>query len=117
MVMKLCTVIELGKYIAKTEIETLAMIKLTKRSLEASFLERLMKEYESNAFGHVTSLAGNTRNKCARFSCINMGTRLPFRGFPLFKVWIKESPNIFKQILADLLVITRKQDNKCVKFH
>ena len=31
-----------------------------------------------------------------------------FRVFPLFKIWITESPEIFKQIIADLFVITGK---------
>ena len=31
-----------------------------------------------NAFGHVLSLATNTRNKSARFSCLDMGTRSLF---------------------------------------
>ena len=35
-----------------------------------------------------------------------------FMFFPLFKLWITESPNIFKQILADLFVITGK-DQMC----
>ena len=67
-----------------------------------------MKEYERNAFGRVSSLAGNTRNKSAGFPCIDMGTRPLFRVFPFFEPQITESPKIFKQILADLFVITRK---------
>ena len=37
-----------------------------------------------------------------------MGTRPLFPVFPLFKVWVIESPKIFKQILADLFLITEK---------
>ena len=49
--------------------------------LKAFFLERLMKEYEWNAFGHISSVAGNTRNKFASFSYLDMGTRPLFRVF------------------------------------
>ena len=38
-------------------------------------MERLIKKYERNIFGNVSSLAGNTINKFASFSCIDMGTR------------------------------------------
>ena len=37
-----------------------------------------MKEYERNAFGHVSSLAGN---KYASFSCLDMETRPRFLVF------------------------------------
>ena len=36
------------------------------------------------------------------------GSEVTFRVFPLFKLWITESSNIFKQISADLFVITSK---------
>ena len=102
---------------AKTEVEIFVtaivfhgnrLIKWTKKCPKTSFLERLMKEYERNASAHVSSLAGNTRNKSASISCLDMGTRLLFRIFPPSKIWITESPEILKQILADLFVITRK---------
>ena len=83
-------------------------MKLTKRCLKASFLERFMKEYKRNAFGHVSRLAGNTRNNSASFFCLDMGTRPLLRVFPIFKLWITESPKPFKQILADLFLITRR---------
>ena len=68
----------------------------------------IMNECGWNAFGHVSSVAGNTKNKSASFSCLDMGTGPLFRVFPLFKRWIIESPKIFKQIIADLSVITKK---------
>ena len=71
-------------------------------------MERLKKEYKRNRFGHVSTLAGNTKNKSASFSCLDMGKRPLFCVFSLFKLWITESPKIFKQIPADLFLITRK---------
>ena len=63
------------------------LIKLTKKCLKAPFLEHLMKEYdERNVFGHISSLAGNTKIKSAYFSCLDMGTTPFFRLFPLFKI-------------------------------
>ena len=44
-----------------------------------------MKEYERNAFGHVSSLAKNITNKSASFSCFDMGTRPLFRIFSTFQ--------------------------------
>ena len=35
-------------------------------------------------FGHVSSLAGNTRNKYANFPCLDMGTR-PSSCFSIFQ--------------------------------
>ena len=59
-------------------------------------------------FCHVSSVAGNTRNKSASFSCLDMGMRPLFGAFLLFKLSIIESPKEFKQILANLFVITTK---------
>ena len=116
MVIKLCIVIELEihsqnwswNFCNGHRFHGNCLIKLNKKCPNASFLERLMKEYDWNAFGHVSSLAGNTRNKSARFSFLDMGTRPFFRVFPLFKNWTIESQKIFKKILADLFLITRK---------
>ena len=69
-----------------------------------------MKEYEQNVFGLVPSLAKNTRNKSVSIVFLprhgNKATLSCF--FPLFKLRITKSPKMSKQILADLLVITKK---------
>ena len=58
-------------------------------------------------FGHVSSQTENTRNKSASFPHFDMGMRPLFPVFPLLKLWITESPKIFKQILENLFVITK----------
>ena len=59
------------------------------------FLTTLIKEYGLKAFCHVSNMADNTRNKSTTFSCLDIGTRLLFRVFLIFKLWITESPKIF----------------------
>ena len=43
-----------------------------------------------------------------KFPCFDIGTRPLFRVSPLFKIWITESPKMFRQIFVDLFVITKK---------
>ena len=70
-------------------------------------MESFIRGYQLIAFGHVSSQTGNTRNKSASFLYLDMGARPLFSIFSLFKLSITESPKIFKQIFADLFVITR----------
>ena len=68
-----------------------------------------MKEHELNLFGHVSSLAENTRNKSARLFCLSMGTRPLLRVFHFSNIQLEDLLlKIFKEILADLFVITKK---------
>ena len=55
---------------------------------------------------------------------INLQVFLPRRGskatfcvFPIFKLWTTESPKMFKQILADLFMVTKGPLNKFAKLH
>ena len=73
---------------------------------------------EKNAFGHVSSLAGNNRNKSASFSCLGMGTR------PLFHVFF-HFPNFgllnLKNVQANPCGFGRNNEkgplNKCAMFN
>ena len=69
-------------------------------------MERLIKDYERNSLGRVSSLTGSTRNKSTSFSCLDMGTRPLSSVFLLIKFSMTESPKMLRQILADLFVIT-----------
>ena len=71
-----------------------------------------MKEIRNKPFCLGLSLAENTRNEPARFSCLDMRTRPLFGVFPLFKLFITVSPKTFKQIYADLFErIRTKKDH------
>ena len=65
-----------------------------------------MKDYKWNAFGHVLSLEGNTRNKATSFFYLDMGR--PLFVFSTFQTSDYRISKMLKQILEDLFLITRK---------
>ena len=69
------------------------VIKLTKKCLKTSFLERLIKKYKWNTFGHTLSLAEITRNKFASFSYLDMGTKSLFMFFHFSKFGLQNVKN------------------------
>ena len=64
------------------------------------------------AFGHVSNLAGNTRNTSVSFFCLDIGTRPLFMFFHFSNFWITVSPKLFKQILVDLFLVTKRSNKQ-----
>ena len=76
-----------------------------------------MKEYDLDSFGHVSSLVGNTRNKSASFSCLDMGMR-PLFVFSTFQTLdYRISKNVQANSCGFIPDNKKRPLNKCAKFH